>query len=115
MIFAAAFMLLYNASTFAAQISNEFFYNQFYSETGIGSRVSFESNYPLEKSYISVGDEMYWLQRPHVGDGFGHFCHQYPLELIMILIFRIKSILIKFVTNMVAAYMLAGLSAPLNS
>ena len=40
LIFAAAFMLLYNASTFAAQISNEFFYNQFYTETGIGSRVS---------------------------------------------------------------------------
>ena len=44
LIFAAAFMLLYNASTFAAQISNEFFYNQFYTETGIGSRVSYLCN-----------------------------------------------------------------------
>ena len=37
------------------------------------------------------------------------------IELIMSFIFRIKSILIKFVTNMVAAYMLVGLSAALNS
>ena len=37
------------------------------------------------------------------------------IDLILSFIFRIKSILIKFVTNMVAAYMLAGLSAALNS
>ena len=41
-------MLLYNASTFAAQISNEFFYNQFYTETGIGSRVSQNSKYDIQ-------------------------------------------------------------------
>ena len=54
LIFAAAFMLLYNASTFAAQISNEFFYNQFYTETGIGSRVSLDFGKTQLQAYFRI-------------------------------------------------------------
>ena len=62
MIFSAAFMLLYNASTFAAQISNEFFYNQFYTETGIGSRVSFESTNPQIPNIDAISGALFILR-----------------------------------------------------